>query len=71
MRRNGKKEITEILRCVTKKRINAVKRVNAERADAPPIAAIFENGESAWVYATLTQPNPPNGNLLRSSSNKM
>ena len=40
-------------------------------SSGPIVAAILEKGASAWVYAIRTQPNPPNGNLFRTSSKMM
>ena len=45
-----------------------MRTVNAESAIAPPRDAIWEYGESGWEYAIRSQPKPPNGKWLRTSS---
>ena len=71
MSKNGRTAMSENLPFVPKKRNNPSNKVSADKAEAPPIAAICENGESAWVYAIRTQPKPPNGNLFLTYSMKM
>jgi len=60
---------TRLIFLLRTKKINAaIRTVIAERDMAPPRDAIAAYGASACEYATLAQPNPPNGNLFRISS---
>jgi hypothetical protein len=65
---NGIRKIRLTFLLRTKKINAAVRTVTAERDMAPPRDAIAPYGASACEYATLAQPNPPNGNLFRTSS---
>jgi hypothetical protein len=65
---NGIRKIRLTFLLRTKKINPAIRTVIAERDMAPPRDAIAAYGASACEYATLAQPNPPNGNLFRSSS---
>jgi hypothetical protein len=65
---NGIRNTRLIFLSRTKKINPAIRTVIAERDMAPPRDAIAAYGASACEYATLAQPNPPNGNLFRTSS---